>query len=407
MAAACGGGSVRASAGEARSAVTRASGGDPSQAVTSLNGLGFDLLGRNLRAGTGNVALSPWSIGVALAMARAGARGTTAAEMDRVLHIADPAEMHASMNALDREIAARNGAFDDGSKKRAVDVAAANRSFAQRRLHFEQPFLDELARSYGAGVGLVDFRRNAASARGGINAWVAQRTRKRIPELLSEGTVDRTTRLVLVNAVYLKADWASPFEKESTKDAVFQAPKGDVQAPFMRGEAVRPFLAGDGWRGVELRYAGGKLAMDVVLPDEGRYGNVVGQLANVSTALGGAQAVDVDLRLPKFDIGKSLSLKDELSALGMPTPFSDRADFSGMTSDEQLQIADVVHQANVTVDEKGTVAAAATGVIIRNDSAPARIEQLVVDRPFIFLIRDLPTGAVLFAGQVTDPSSKR
>ncbi len=147
--------------------------------------------------------------------------------------------------------------------------------------------------------------------------------------------------------------------------------------------------------------------MTVVVPDAGNYDAVVSKFdSSLLETLNRAEPVEVDLSLPKFDIEKSIALKGQLSELGMPMAFSDAANFAGMTVEEQLQIADVLHQANITVDEKGTVAAAATAAVMRTTSAPARIERLVVDRPFVFFFRDLPTGAILFAGQVTNPSSR-
>ena len=213
--------------------------------------------------------------------------------------------------------------------------------------------------------------------------------------------------MVLVNAVYLKADWAAPFEKERTNDGAFHAPAGDVTTPFMHNDLNIGFVTGDGWVAVELPYEGEKLAMTIVLPDAGRFDDVAGLLDRAFLdRVATAPRAHVQLALPKFDIAKSLSLRPELAALGMPIAFTDAADFSGMTKDEALAISDVVHQANVTVDEKGTVAAAATGVVMRTTSAVQADHIVRVDRPFLFLLRDVPTGAVLFAGQVTNPATK-
>jgi serpin B len=166
-------------------------------------------------------------------------------------------------------------------------------------------------------------------------------------------------------------------------------------------------VTSNGWQAVDLDYAGGDLTMTVLVPDQGRFDDVVSHLSSAALAsLNGAQPTSVNLALPKFDIQKALTLKQPLAELGMPTAFSDRADFGGMTQQEPLRLSDVVHQANVTVDEKGTVAAAATGATMEATSAAARSVNLVVDRPFVFLLRDRPTGAILFAGQVTNPATK-
>ncbi len=188
---------------------------------------------------------------------------------------------------------------------------------------------------------------------------------------------------------------------------MFHAPAGDVTTAFMHDTSERGFVEGNGWQAVELGYAGDQLAMTVLVPDTGRFDDVIADLdAVVQEATTRATTTEVVLALPKFDIAQSLSLKDQLAALGMPTAFTDRADFTGITTDEPLLVADVVHQANITVDEQGTVATAATAVIAKATAAPAVQKTLTVDRPFVFLLRDRGTGALLFAGQVTNPTTR-
>ena len=378
---------------------------DLASAVRSVNELGYSLLGTTLGTGNGNVALSPWSIATALTMARAGAEGQTAAEMDKVLAITDAVGIHASANALDLALASRNGTFKLNGGTMAVELATANRAFVQRDSSFEHPFLETLAADYGAGVGLVDYKAAAEEARASINRWVASQTKDRIPNLIDRGVLDAMTRLVLVNAVYLKADWQTPFVETATAPATFHAPSKDVTVAMMHGSEYRHFAAGDGWKAVELAYGDGKLAMVVVSPDAGRFDAVTGALPAVLAAVKTSDGGEVNLSLPTFDIASSVRLKERLAALGMPTAFSAAADFSAMSTTEPLQIADVVHQANLTVNEHGTVASAATAVIVRASSASSHIEQMVVDRPFLYAIVDQPTGAILFAGQVTDPSA--
>jgi serine protease inhibitor len=396
------GGDVRADLARVKAAPD-----DTPAAATSVNRLGVDLLARELGLEAGNVALSPWSIATALGMVRAGAAGTTAQEIDRVLHAPDGAALHQGLKGLAQEMAARNGTFPAGVEgELEVELEMADRAFAQQGLHLEQGFLDELAGSYAAGIGAVDYRSDPEAARQAINAWVGEQTQTRIPELLAPGVLHHLTRLVLVNAVYLKADWAVPFSREATAPSTFHAPRGETIVPFMRGSSPRRFATGEGWKAVELPYAGGKLAMTVVLPDEGRYGPVATGLdPGLLDTVAVAPTSEVDLTLPKFDIGRATSLRLLLPDLGMPTAFGDQADFRTMTTSEHLFLDDVIHQANVTVDEKGTVAAAATAAVMRTTSAPARVERLVVDRPFLFFVRDIPTGALLFAGQVTNPAA--
>lgn len=411
VAAACGGGgqTVRVPAGEAASRAERVAGAESDAQIGArvVNDLGLALLRLSSGAARGNSALAPWSIATALAMTRVGARVATASEMDEVLHVADRATFDQAMNALDQALRARNRTMPMGSDEPLViDLAAANRLFAQVDLNLDAGFLDTLAARYGAAVGKVDYKAATEAARRAINSWVAAETRDRIPELIPDGVLDVMTRLVLVNAVYLRADWAIPFARQATSDATFHATSGDVIVPFMRGTETWGWSEGDGWKAVELPYIDGELAMTLVVPDVGKFDQVASAFDHAMLdRIAAAKPARVRLSLPKFDIASAAMLREQLIALGMPTAFSDSADFSGITPDEPLQIAEVVHQANVTVDEKGTVAAAATAVVARATSATVgEPKQLDIDRPFLFLVRDRPTDALLFAGQVTDPA---
>jgi serpin B len=405
---ACGSSTVVKTSSEARSSLAReaASPSAAQSAASAVDAFAFDLLRTQTGTTKGNVALSPWSIATALAMTRVGAAGQTATEMDRVLHVGDPASADAGMNSLSQAIASRNVASTAGdTTPLAVDISSANRVFSQQGFHLQPAFLDELARSYGGSVGLVDFAKTEG-ARAAINTWVAAHTRDRIKELIASGVLDGQTRLVLVNAVYLQADWATPFANDATRPATFHAPGRDVTTPFMNGASSRPFASGDGWQSVDLDYAGGSLTLSVVVPDAGRFDDVAARLdTGLLAKVAAATVTEVDLSLPKFAIQKATDLAAVLSALGMPTAFTDQADFSAMTGKKDLLIGHVVHQATVAVDEKGTVAAAATAVIMQPTAAPVKVQQLTVDRPFLFLLRDKPTGAIVFAGQVTDPSA--
>jgi serpin B len=380
--------------------------GDAQGGAGVVNQFGADLLARELGEGNGNVALSPWSVATALGMVRAGAAGATASEIDRVLHVDDPALFHQAMKALTQELASRNGTFQDYGEPRSVKVSAADRAYVQKGLGLEAGFLTELDRSYGASVGTVDYRTDPEAARREINDWVGRQTHGRIPELLGQDVLDALTRLVLVDAVYLNADWQIPFERGATSPAPFHTPGGDVRVPFMNGAGNG--RVGDGWKSAVLPYAGNKLALTVVLPDPGNFEKVTGRLAAEGVGMFDAgQPFEINaLSLPKFDIASTLNLGKSLSRLGIRNAFTEGADFSAMTREEQVALSHVLHQANITVDEKGTVAAAATGIVAGVTSAPARFERLVVNRPFLFFVRDLPTGAILFAGQVTDPSRK-
>ena len=396
--------------GVARSDVPRASAapGDAVEAGAAVDAFGVDLY-RAVAAGRTNVVLSPASITLALAMARAGARGQTASEMDAVMH-AVAADEHAGwLNALDQALGSRSGSFtDDSGQVLPVTLRIAHAPFAQPGMPFEPGYLDALATRYGAGLRLVDYATQTEAARQLINGWVDAQTEGRIAELLGPGVLTTATRLALVDAIYLKAPWLTPFPVDATKDAGFTRADGStVVVPYMRQEASLPYATGDGWRAVEIPYLGGSLAMTVIVPDDLAAFEktvTVDALGAITAALTGTQ---VALALPRFGIETQAELAPILAALGMPSAFDDRADFSGITAAQRLVISAVIHDANVEVDEKGTEAAAATAVVMGPTSLPAQAVQLRVDRPFLFALRDLPTGAILFLGRVGDPSMGR
>jgi serpin B len=394
----------------AHSDVPRAA-ADPTAAGAAgkaIDAFGFDLYRRVAASDPGaDLVISPTSIAIALVMARAGARGETATQMDAVLRSLGSDQGAAGINALDQALAARSGSFmgrDNASHDLTLRIA--NAPFAQRDTVFEQVFLDALASRFGAGVRLVDYKTDAEGARREINGWVNDATEKRIPELLTPGILDALTRLVLVNAIYLKAPWETAFSPESTESAPFMRLDGStVDVPTMSIQDPFQYAGGPGWRAVELPYVGGSLAMTIIVPDDmAAYEQQLGadSFAGLTAALG---PHEVELTLPRFEIETKADLAALLSELGMPLAFDPgRADFSGMTAQEQLFIAHVVHQANISVDEKGTEAAAATGVVMEATAMPAEVIHLHIDRPFLFALRDLPTGAILFLGRVLDPA---
>ncbi len=394
----------------ARADVARASAApaDAAAAGTAIAAFGLDLY-RALAKGKTNVVLSPTSIALALGMARAGARGQTAAEMDAVMRGLG-ADEHASwLNALDQALATRSGSFkDDSGQDLAVDLRIANAPFAQKDMPLEKAYLEALAARYGAGLRLVDYRTATETARKQINGWVDGQTEHRIPELLAPGVLTSDSRLTLVNAIYLKAPWLSPFTVEATRPGTFRRPDGSsVEVPMMETSAAMGYAAGSGWRAVEIPYVGGSLAMTVIVPDDVatfEQALTADQLASITGALAQTQ---VSLTMPKFSIETRAELADVLAALGMPSAFDGRADFSGITTAERLAISNVVHQANIDVDEKGTEAAAATAVVMRSMGMLAQPVTVRVDRPFLFALRDVPTGAILFLGRVADPSVTR
>ena len=361
-------------------------------------------------AAAGNLVSSPYSVVAALAMARAGARGRTAEELDAVLHAPSPApeRLASGLNALDRLLTSRAGAVErPGLPDAEISLDVANSLWGQRGTGWEAAFLDALARDFGAGMHLVDYRGATEAARRAINAWVGERTHERIPELIASGVLDAMTRLVLVNAVYLKAPWETPFAEHGTEDAPFtRLDASTVAVPMMRASALAAGVGkGSGWTAVNLRYAGSTLAMAVVVPDRGRFAEVERALdgARLRRLLTGFRSAQVDLRMPRWTFRTGVELSDVLAALGMPTAFGNQADFTGMSATERFVVGAVVHEAFVAVDEQGTEAAAATAVVLRALSMPRVDLELTVDRPFLFVVHDVETATPLFIGRVTDP----
>ena len=280
----------------------------------------------------------------------------------------------------------------------SVELSSANRLFGQEGLAW-QPDLQEL-------LTVVDCAKSEA-ARSVINAWTSEQTHERIPEIVPDGVLDKETLLVLVNALYLKAAWEDPFRETSTTDADFHLSDGTVvQVPTMLGHVGAQVGAGEGWRSARLRYVGGTLAMTLVLPEPGRLDDVEALVAerDWSVVLDAPSYDRLELHLPRFTVRAGARLREVLVALGMPTAFTDEADFSGSRSTRTLKISEVLHEAFVAVDEEGTEAAAAAAVVMQRAAAmPQPPVPFVVDRPFLFAIHEIHTGAVLFLGRVEDP----
>lgn len=373
--------------------------------VDNNNTFAFDLY-RSLQAQDGNLIYSPYSISLALAMTYAGARGDTESQMAQVLHFLSQDQLHPAFNALDLQLAERGKAPSE--EETPLQLNIANAVWAEQTYPFLQSFLDTIALNYGAGIRLADFINQYEAARQEINAWVSDQTEGRIKDFVPEGALDPDTRMALVNAIYFKGDWLRPFDAESTQDAPFHLLDGsEITVPMMNQDAFIPYATGDGWQTIELAYEGETAAMDIIVPDEGRFEEIESSLdyEAVSSILSSLQPTSVTLGLPKFTFESEFALSDQLKALGMTDAFDpDRADFSGMTDRKDLYVTEALHKAFVAVDEKGTEAAAATAVIVGVTSAPAFDVTLTIDRPFIFLIRDIPTGQILFVGRVLKPA---
>jgi serpin B len=399
--------------GLAMSEVARATADDSrlADAALALRAFGADLYAR-LAGQPGNLVCSPYSVAVALAMTRNGGKGTTATEIDKVLHAPALDRFNGGLNAVALHLQTRAGERRRADTSKAtISLDVANSLWGQKGVTWLPAFLDALARDYGSGMRLVDYDTDAEGARQLINTWTGQHTHGKVPELLPKGTVDALTRLVLVNAIYLKAPWEHPFEKDATTQARFTRTDGTaVTVSMMHADlASTGYATGPGWQAVDLRYAGSELAMAIVVPDLGRLDTVERGLDGPATArlLTGFADANIELGLPKWTFRTNAGLADILAALGMPTAFSEGADFSAMTTQERVHIGAVQHEAFIAVDEEGTEAAAATAVVMEASAgrAPSSKVTLTVDRPYLFLIYDVATAIPLFVGRVADPTT--
>ncbi|MET8357878.1 serpin family protein [Micromonospora sp. NPDC005171] len=374
--------------------------------ATAVRGFTSDLYRAlaSTRAG-GNVVCAPYSVGLALAMTRAGAGSTTADEMDAVLHAPHPrpSALDSGLNTVDQTLADR---YRDGDGTRQPRLTTANGLWTRLDLGLRPEFRDTLTGYYGAAPHPVDFGGNPEVARQEINTWVSDRTNTKIPELLQPDAVSPDTRLMLTNTIYLMAAWKYPFTATATAVGPFTRDDGSVvDASIMRGPFDRMgYLEGDGWRAVDVPYAGDGLAMAIVMPTRGDLAAVEANLDAtwLGALLTGFRITDVELRLPRWRFRLPAELGGALSSLGMPTAFTSQADFTGMSTEPALCIDDVVHETFIAVDEKGTEAAAATAVVVRPPSIPQG-PQFFVNRPFLYVIHDRPTGVPLFLGRVHDP----
>ncbi len=395
-------------------------------AATATNQLAVDLH-RRLATGNENLCVSPYSIESALAMTFGGADGQTRTEMARVLHFpSDGDAVQASFASLQRSLEEMSTKTVElvkeakrfGGPSEPITLAIANRLFAQKGYDFRESFLTLVKQNYGAAFEPLDFVTDASGATQHINQWVADQTRDRIRDLIPAGAIDETTRLVLANAIYLKAPWADPFSENATRPEPFHVHGGTpVDVPMMRkmdrhfGYAKR-----EGFAAVSLPYVGSDLQFVILLPD-----NVNGLRALESKLTGNMLAGcakldtrDVDLSLPKFKLEPpTMALAKQFEALGMKTAFDQpqgSANFDKMAPrkpNDYLYISQVFHKTFIAVDEKGTEAAAATAVAMMAATAfrspPPPPIQVKIDRPFVYAIQHVPSGVCLFLGRVTDP----
>lgn len=389
--------------------------------VADTNALSMTLYDRLVAAEPGaNAVVSPLSISTALAMTEAGARDETREQMRTALEYSlDEDRLHAAFEALLAALSERGSSIDpdtlpeaygEGDDPVPFQLSLVNAVWGQSGYPFRSAYLDLLEAHYGGGFNEVNYATDPEAARRTINDWVAAQTEDRIDDLLPPASLDEYTRLVLTNAVYFAANWQHPFPVEDTVPAPFHPLDGDpVEVPTMSQELAAPYADAEGVQALDLPYVGNEVSMLLVLPPAGEFRAFEEELSpdrfdRIVDALAERQG---RVALPKFEFGGEFALKQPLSAMGMPIAFDrKRADFSGMAdlaaSGERLFVDDVYHDTFVAVDETGTEAAAATGVVVGTETGVPDPFAFVADRPFLFFVRDCPTGTVLFAGRVLD-----
>jgi serpin B len=400
---------------------TRAAGGDPADTASALalaqasNAFASDLWQR-LSTTPGNLAISPASLSIALAMTWGGAGGDTAQEMRRVLHV------DADAKTAGKQWGSLVQALENPS--RPLTLRIANRLFGEKHFSFSPAFIDETASTFGAALEPMDFLHAAIASSARINAWVEERTQHRIKNLLSPDAIGPGTRLVLVNAIYFLADWQQPFMPRSTVERPFHisaVQTKDVSTMHKNG-SVRA-AAVDGVKVLEMPYKsdlpdkGGDIAMLVILPNQVDGLAAVERKLSPATIDGWRKALARRTKsivaLPRFELNPAaLSLGDELVAMGMQSAFDPlRADFTGMVNSkdpqDRLYVSAIYHKAFIKVDEKGTEAAAATAMVMELATAradPEPVFEFRADHPFLFLIIDQSSGLILFMGRVSDPA---
>ena len=363
-----------------------------------------------------NLFVSPYSISVALAMTYAGAREKTATQMAEAMHYRlEQNRLHPAFDTLAQQIEDAESGDEDTETREGetpFQLTTANSLWGLKGYPYRESFLDKIAANYGAGLRLVDFVDDPEGARKRINEWVAGQTNEKIEDLLPKGALSTLTRLVLANAIYFKANWESTFSKAVTEDGSFTALDGSTSSvPMMTQQESFPYAKRDGHQLIELPYVGGQVGMIIILPPDGKFEQFERSLTaeQLTQWVNALESQSGEITLPRFSYESKFRLSKVLKALGMPIAFDpQKANFGEMANlqkaNENLYISDVFHKSHIAVDEQGTEAAAATGVVMDAASASANLFEMTADRPFLFLIRERESGSVLFLGRVVDAS---
>jgi len=370
------------------------------EVVDANNQFSFELYSE-LDKGEGNLFFSPYSISSALAMTYEGAKGETAEEMKSVFHFPENNVLRPNFAAIYNEI---------NKKDKDYELNTGNALWVQKDYPFLEDYMNRTENYYGGKAANVDFVSETEKSRQTINSFIEEQTNDKIKDLIAPGVLNAMTRMVLTNAIYFKGIWEWEFDKSDTRDADFKITEDNiVKTPMMymdNDKATFNYADTGDLQILELPYKDNEISMLILLPTENleSFGSLTIEKLNDWKSQMDEEKLD-GIYLPKFEFDTKYSLNENLKVLGMPTAFKDNgeANFSGMTREEDLFISDVIHQAYVKVDEKGTEAAAATAVIMGATSAGPR-KTFRSDHRFIFLIQEKETGNILFMGKVVDPT---
>ena len=386
---------------------------DAPTVALGLNDAGYDIFHAVAKKSNGDIVLSPISIGLAFGMLDLGASGTVSGALDGLFRypVAGDARW-AAFNTLEQKTESDPGPQPKPTSEfdyvppAPPTVTIANRAYQEKTYSVVPAYAENLSKWFGAGIEPADFVGNPDGSRKHINGWVKDRTKGLIPDLIPEGSVTDATRLVLVNALYLKATWLTTFEPSATSSGDFTLLDGTTtSAEYMRdGSLHASAYVGDGYSAVDLPYASSALSMLVIVPDAGKYAAIEAGLGTdfVSGVDAALQPSTLDIAFPKFESESQIGLKDVIEGdLGITGLFRSRG-LDGIGKD--IEVADAIHAAKIKVNEEGTEAAAATAVMMDATAMPVDPTPFAVDRPFLYLIRDNATGAVLFVGRVLDPA---
>lgn len=367
-------------------------------ASNTINSFAFDLYKGLEFDESDNLVYSPFSIVPAFGMVTLGAKGETLNQLNTTFHFASNKKWHQTIGMLQRDIL--SSASDD------IAITVANKAWMQNNYGILRTYRKNLKKSYKTSMYGVDFIKDPESSRKAINLAVEADTKRHIKNLLPQGSISELTRLVLTNAIYFKGKWKEPFEPEKTKERDFTLTDGSkVKHQFMSADKTFGYFKGDNYAALEMDYKGEDFSMIIVLPHEGtplskvensftdtKYNELINAIAPQKALV----------FIPKFTVESGFSMKRVLGEMGLTVPFTDNADFSGISGNKDLKISEAYHKAFIEVTEEGTKAAAATSVVVAMKSMP-NLNVFDANRPFMFILRHKPTNTILFIGRVAKP----